>query len=265
MVEKQKIGNIIVDKWTDRRSEPVYKEPRIEPIKKSKYFIKLIAFLDILGIKDLIDRYNTGENEHKAIEKIEQMRSIALGISEELLKEKDSYFLNLSDSFVFICNPDILDQLLKILANIQMQIISECHHLLRGAVTIGKAVEQEYGKYIIGPAYIKAYLLQERNAIYPRIIFDNNTLTEIKKNKKMLKYVHIDKDKEYFLDYIRLYKDERKEKWEDIKLLLDNNRVLNYIRDEYKIYNKKENHKRKQKYGWTIQYFNKLGVWENGK
>jgi hypothetical protein len=66
-----------------------------------------------------------------------------------------------------------------------MRIINECSFLLRGAVTIGNAIVKEDAKFIVGPAYLQAYQLQENDAIYPRIIVDKSVTKEIKKLSPM--------------------------------------------------------------------------------
>ena len=136
---------------------------------------------------------------------------------------------------------------------------------MRGAITIGDAIVEDDGRYIIGPAYIQAYQLQENDAIYPRIIADNSVINEIKNNeKKINNFLKQDADKEYFIDYIKVFKDNESLKDQDIKIMLKRNYVFDKLCEYYKKHNKNEEHSISQKYGWTIQYYKDKGVWENG-
>jgi len=257
---KKKIGSIDLEEWLKRKK--VLPDDKI--IEDRKYSRKLIAYLDILGIRDLVCN-NIDGDEYKVIDKIEKMRKIAETTSKLLMNDEFFDFLHISDSFVFVSEPNVLEDLLVILASIQMRIILECHYLLRGAVTIGDAITREQGRYIIGPAYIKAFELQDQNAIYPRIIIDNNVLNEVRKSPDFEKFIYVDKDKESFLDYISIYKDNEELRTDEIKISLQQEGVLEYIQGNYEKYNEEEDYNIKQKYGWTIQYFKELGVWKDAK
>jgi len=84
--------------------------------------------------------------------------------------------LYISDSFIFVCDEEALGPFLKALSYIQMRILVECKTMLRGALEYGDVIVQDSGKQIIGPAYIDAYLKQEHDAIFPRIIMGNSVL-----------------------------------------------------------------------------------------
>ncbi|MGD0283795.1 MAG: hypothetical protein ABSB95_15720 [Dissulfurispiraceae bacterium] len=130
--KKKKIAGISYDEWLGP-GEPAH----IKEI--NKYSNKLIAYLDVLGIKNLIDRHRNND-EHLAIDKIEQIRKIVED-STALVKKTDYIdYLQISDSFVFVCDPGTIILLIELLSTIQMRIISECEFLLRGAITIGDAI-----------------------------------------------------------------------------------------------------------------------------
>ena len=109
--------------------------------------------------------------------------------------------LYISDSFIFACDKEVLPLFLKVLSNIQMRILVECKTMLRGAVEYGDVIIRDSGKQIIGPAYINAYLNQEKYAIFPRIILSNSVVNLISEFDKTL----VSQDREYSLDYFDVY------------------------------------------------------------
>ncbi len=256
---KKKIAGVSFGKWLEKIPTTKLK------LEKRKYDNKLIAFLDVLGIKHLIEKNKDG-TEHIAIDKIEQIRKIVQS-STDIVKESESIdYLQLSDSFVFVSGPETVISLLKLLSTIQTRILNESEFLLRGAITIGDAIIDDDIKYIIGPAYIQAYQLQENDAIYPRIIADNTVINEIKKCKKnMLDYLKQDLDKEYFIDYIKVFMKNESKRKEDMKIMLRRNNIFGILTECFQKHNEKEEHSICQKYGWTIQYYKQKEVWENGE
>lgn len=254
--EGKKIAGLGYDEWLEKTRKKA--TPRI----KKKYSRSLIAFLDVLGIKQLISD-NTGGQEHVAIDKIEEMRKIVKTSLTVLEDREEFYFLHISDSFVFLCRPSDIIILVELLSTIQTRIIHECNLLLRGAVTVGDAIIREDGKFIIGPAYIKAFQLQEKDAVYPRIIVDESVVKAIEKaNKSIHNYLKEDSDKEYFVDYLKVYMANEKMNPVDMCIRLKRDSMFDYLKEHYQDYYKKEDHNVAQKYGWTMEYCKSLKVWE---
>ena len=260
--KQKQIAGISYDEWLDKAE----KEPAPKAVRK-RYTNMLIAYLDVLGIKKLIEDNRKG-NEHIAIDKIEEMRKIvntSYNISDSI---EEFNYLHISDSFVFVCKPKSIISLIELLATIQTRIINECNFLLRGAITIGDAIIREDGKFIIGPAYIQAFQLQEDNAIYPRIIADKSVVKQLikqlnKSNESIDKYLKQDSDKEYFIDYIKVYMDSEELKKTDITITLRRENIFSYLNNDFDKYYEDNNHNISQKYGWVIQYYKNFGVWEN--
>ena len=256
--KQKQIAGVSYDTFIDNTG----KEPPPKIIQK-KYANKLIAFLDILGIRQLIENNRNG-NEHIAIDKIEEMRKIVNTSSYISNGIEDFNYLHISDSFVFVCEPKSVISLIELLSTIQTRIISECNFLLRGAITVGDAIIREDGKFIIGPAYILAFQLQEDDAIYPRIIADKGVIKQLKRKVSIDKYLQQDLDKEYFIDYLKVYMNREKLKKKDMTIRLRRENNFCFLKEEYKKHYEKNNHNISQKYGWTIQYYKNLGIWENG-
>lgn len=230
-------------------------------IELNKYSNQLIAFLDILGITHLIKSHCDG-NEHVAIDKIEKIKKIVQTSTDIVSKSSRIDYLQISDSFVFVCEPDTVILLIELLSTIQVRILSECTFLLRGAITIGDAIVRDDGKFIVGPAYIQAYQLQENDAIYPRIIIDNSVAKEINKQNLANNYLQQDSDKEYFIDFIKVYMQKEMLSKQKIKIMLRReNDIYNWLQKCFEDSYKEEAHNISQKYGWTIEYFKRMEVW----
>jgi desulfoferrodoxin (superoxide reductase-like protein) len=252
---KKTIAGRSLDLWIDEgRKEP-------PPPEEQRYTTSLIAFLDVLGIKTLISNHTDGTEQH-AIEVIEEMRKIVKTSVEVLARQDDFYQLHISDSFVFLCNPADILVLLNLLSSIQTKILKECHFLLRGAVTIGDAIIQDEGKFIIGPAYIQAYLLQENDAVYPRIIVDANAARAVDEVAKTSDYLRQDSDKELFVDYIKVYMKRINIGRADMHSELVKSATFDFLRETYKEHRDRENHNIAQKYGWTMEYCKSHEIWE---
>lgn len=259
--KKKKIAGVTYDEWLKKPAKKPTKPVRIKEIKK--YSNQLIAFVDVLGIKDLIEKYRSND-EHIAINKIRKIRKIVESSTEIIKRTGSIDYLQISDSFVFVCDPKTIILLIELLATIQMRIITECQFLVRGAITIGDAIVEEFGKFIVGPAYIKAYQLQDNDAIYPRIIVDRSVTEAIKRSTHSVKrYLQRDSDKEFFVDYIKIYMQKTSLSKQKIKSRLRREDTFNYLRDSFNKNYQEEKHNISQKYGWTIQYYKKLEVWEN--
>lgn len=266
--DKRKIiAGVTFNEWLRRPGRKPVIPARKDEVKK--YSKKIIAFLDILGITALIGQH-INNDEHKAIYKIEKIRKIVED-STKIAKETkdinldDFYYLQISDSFVFVCDPKNVVPLIELLSTIQVRIITECQFLLRGAITIGDAIVEEFAKYIVGPAYIQAYKLQDNDAIYPRIIVDKSVTQAIRKESTSIKsYLYRDIDKEFFVDYIKVYMTKESLTKRDVKVILNREGVLTYLIDNFNKNYQDEKHNISQKYGWTIQYYRKIGVWKNG-
>ena len=253
-----RLGKLSYDQFIGTQKTGIVK---IEDL--NKYNNSLIAYLDVLGIKSFIEQNRKGK-EYIALEKIDEIRKIVKTSTDLFDKPDNFYHLHISDSFVFISDPKFIISLIDLLSTIQIRIINECQFLLRGAITIGDAIIKEDGKFIIGPAYIQAFQLQEKNAIYPRIIVDKSVVKEIKNSENPIeKYLKQDSDKEYFIDYIKVYMRNESVKRQEIKIRLRRENIYNHLKKKFKEFYEEENHNISQKYGWTIQYYKQIGVWED--
>jgi len=257
------IAGKTIDDWFKDDKSIIYDE---KATKRRFYNKKIVAFLDLLAMKDLIFSNNKSPgDEEEPLDKIYKIHNIVERVTSLLVKSEDFSLLNISDSFIFTCAATDIVLLLKLLATIQLRILVECKFQLRGAVTFGDVHVSEEGKQIIGPAYIDAYLMQEKNAIYPRIILGDSLLIETKEIYNNSTNLISGEDGEKFIDYLGYYLQNEKNQKTNIILNMRRENVFSFLEDQYNIHNKNNNCSVKQKYGWTIQYFKSKGVWPNGK
>jgi len=250
------IAGSTLDKWLE---EPRRKSVRRTLIKE-RYSNKLIAFIDVLAIKDLIEKHSNND-EYEAIKKIRQIRKIVESSTKIVQRTEAIDYLQISDSFVFVCDPKLVIPLIELLSTIQMRIITESKFLLRGAITIGDAIVEEQGKFIVGPAYIRAYQLQDSDAIYPRIIVDGNVIKAIKRNVRS-RYLFSDSDRDLFINYVKIYMYKNSLNNQAMRQKFNNEKTFEYLNDNFNEHYSNDRHNISQKYGWTVQYYKKLKVWK---
>lgn len=177
--------------------------------KYSQYYV---AFLDILGFKDLV---NNSENSCEYV----------LNIYKFLNQYNDMFFSNIpetikkeikmkimSDSICIYINaniPNALHDLVTFctLFEYNLLLIDPCI-FIRGGIVYGDMYVKD--DIMFGPALIEAYLLEENNAQFPRIImckstFDRGRTETDKQFQKSLDFwVFRDDDAFYTLDYFAL-------------------------------------------------------------
>ncbi len=151
----------------------------------SLYSERIIAFLDILGWKELIQK---SENNMQSLELVDLVAKSIEGVSkfvpnmkdvaketskntiiEEPMKDIDFISTHFSDSIVFSSPNDIGSKSILISFVIGLSsTLAAVGCYVRGAITIGQLHHTQ--NVIYGPALIRAYELEQRNAIYPRVI-----------------------------------------------------------------------------------------------
>ncbi|MEG0926385.1 hypothetical protein [Chryseobacterium sp.] len=240
---------------------------------------RFVAFIDILGFKELIFNLEKGNKEElkkiKSIlnfmneETIESRYDVDLPIYEindNGLIEKElgnPRMLYVSDCMVISADPT-LDGF-KILSNKIHKIISDLAvdgYFCRGAITKGSLFH--HGNILFGSAYMRAYQL-EPEAIYPRIIIDPNILHffDLTDDKVPLAPIFYGKDNDgfYYLKYftIRFFPPYLSD-WTQYLLIVKNHIVSN-LHKNYKSYldSGKADIQKKiyLKYQWLAKEFNR--------
>jgi hypothetical protein len=185
-----------------------------------------VAFLDVLGFETLV---RSGKRKDRA--KIEKyFQSVNAEISElKSLKIKERVgFLVISDSVILAVrksdrtedNIENLRQLCIAIQKIQFRLALE-NIWIRGAISSGEAYFSEDNGQIVGQAFINAYQLEKRIAVYPRVILDSRLISELMFtsaqdmisaincevlypwNNHSRVYANIEKDVSLFINYLK--------------------------------------------------------------
>ncbi len=143
-----------------------------------KYEIRLIAFVDILGWTEAV---KAAPGDPTRTQKL----GLALNTirsqtqrSEWMVKHGgndgwpgDPQVTHFSDCLTISARPDYAgkSELVSALGFLSMSLLQQ-GFLLRGGITVGELYHRE--SMVFGPAFLKAYELESRCAVYPRIILD---------------------------------------------------------------------------------------------
>jgi len=146
-----------------------YKEPYFP---HQQYEDRLVAFIDILGFKDLVADTETDAR------KLQHLTAALDGLYNRIWQwEADgSYssfaFTQFSDSIVISALADSTDsfEMLQQLLLGVMELVDDYDILVRGGIARGQLIHDR--AMVVGPAMVEAYRLESKEAIYPRIIID---------------------------------------------------------------------------------------------
>ena len=175
----------------------------------TKYYV---AFLDILGFKKLVN------NPEISCEEIINIYDYALYKHETFFKDTAGDVRSnikmkiMSDSICLYIKTDFPDALLYLAGYctvFQHDLLLVKNLLVRGGITSGEMYAKD--DIIFGPALTEAYLLEEHNAKFPRIIIRKETIDEgtsgmTKDSLNLIwKFLLRDDDAFYILNYFQLY------------------------------------------------------------
>jgi len=154
----------------------------IHPINYTKSYV---AFLDVLGFKNLI--YSNKKADKNKVESYFGIVNSAIDYLKTIDAKRDIGSIVISDSIILSVpfgnskqeNIEKLKQLSIAIALIQFAL-SVKDIWLRGAISFGDTYFDKDNNQVVGEAYINAYLLEEKLAITPRVILDNKILKELK-------------------------------------------------------------------------------------
>ena len=225
---------------------------------------RFIAFVDIIGFKEIVKNAKDNEEYQKRISGV--LNYIAKIKNDNYHGKWAQYGINndvsvFSDSIVisYPCDRDY-DGLFHLL----MDLIYLCFTLIqndiyiRGGITVGEVIHDQNISW--GPAFVEAYKLEEENAIYPRIIIDKKAIDKGKElyaqefpydkdGDDLDKLMLLDADGAYYLDYLS--------QWEEFDYLEDYLKWLNYVRNiTIENLNSDFCPRIKMKYVWFARYYN---------
>lgn len=152
-------------------------------IKPINYVQSYVAFLDVLGFKELV--YSKKEEKlEKYFHHIEKFINY-LKITP-IKSELDIGYIVISDSIIITVkhgeskedNIEILRHLCIAISFLQ-SLLSVLDIWLRGGVSSGETYFDKANNQIIGKAYIEAYLLEEKLVSNPHVVLDNKIINEL--------------------------------------------------------------------------------------
>lgn len=166
------------------------------------YEQRCIAFIDILGFGCLIekskknvdlqrmiyealdslhtDRLNDEAYSRVNVElippnELDKVIKVSKQLNEALKKAHPVLITFFSDSVVISAKSDdtlACRLVLDLVAKLSLRFWQDHDLLIRGAITMGSLVHKENGP-LFGPAMNRAYYLESKEAIYPRVLIDN--------------------------------------------------------------------------------------------
>ena len=236
----------------DKKVEDWLKGPEEKEITPPAlpYEEKLVAFIDILGVRDKVKE--GGDDAAQVVNIMRQIRTYVETECDPLVKKERLNSLQIGDGFFIVSDTDCINEICKILSMIQWQVLIYSQMLLRGVLTAGKVSVGENSEFFIGPAIIEALELERQNAIFPRIIYENKKIEKyIKKEDFDFKYIVEDQDKIKYLDFVQYNIDNEQLTKEELEKLLAKQEVNKELKERYEKYVCK-NKRASQKYGWLI-------------
>lgn len=151
---------------------------------KEKLQDRFVAFIDVMGFSNLVNRDSVADLESYFITVTDVLNKIRIdkGQIESLL---------ISDAIILISPSGLkgLKDLLIAVRRIQSALLWR-KILLRGAISYGQVFYDRRDNIIVGKGFIKAYLL-EQEAVYPRVIVDPAIVKIIADDKEgFLRAIH---------------------------------------------------------------------------
>jgi len=218
-----------------------------EPYKKN-YDEKLVAWFDILGMRELM---HTSDDADKILSIMGTLQKYVENSCETLVAKDKVDYLQISDGFILIGELDCINEICEVLCKVQWQVLVYLKMLIRGALTAGKVSISDDSRLIVGPAFIDAFVLESENAIFPRILFDNQIFKYVDTDTIEFKYITEDNDKFFYLDFLNYMITSKGYTKKQLDHLFQTQGIEFYIKSNYEnfVTNRK---KLAQKYGWLI-------------
>lgn len=182
------------------------------------YQHRLIAFIDILGFREIVDA--TAEGRSTAGPRLSQLlttlRTMRDAQNDEA-RRGDKQVTHFSDSLVVSYRADATSGVFDLLLDLYFIVVEALHTgvLMRGGIAMGELIHTP--EVLVGPAMVKAYELESKRAGGPRVVVDeagyqaliaqarvspaphHDGATESRYVEKLLRR---DADGYYYLDYI---------------------------------------------------------------
>lgn len=177
-----------------------------------EYEDKLVIFIDILGFKENIQKSVT---DTKLYKKIKTTMTHIFNEKKENDKHFNAEYIDafyqmsiFSDSIIYsapLKNDNTVYYALVMAEYMQREIL-DFGFLTRGGISIGKMYHDK--EIAFGPALIEAVEIEQKVALYPRVVFDQKTFDEIDKRLKQNGIYAYQEDKKSFEVLLNSYNNE---------------------------------------------------------
>lgn len=154
-----------------------------------KYVESIVAIVDILGFKDLV-------NDDSKVEEIGAILKIPYVMRNKkikgLLKLRDVEMTSISDSFVFsidVKKESAMNKTVRLLYTLNQVLLLEYGLLLRGGIAVGKLYHDS--EVVYGPGLVKAHELEKDISVYPRMVMSENDFEEAIKRASATSQKHL--------------------------------------------------------------------------
>lgn len=160
-----------------------------------KYKNRLLLFVDFLAFKEHIEKTETDKSH---IEKIRWAMSVLADLPMEKEFFKSQRASQFSDCIVVSYSTKEPSAVFWLVNQVALRILhlAENGFLVRGAITVGKLHHDD--RFVFGPALVRAYELESRSAIVPRILVDPEVLTAARRSATH----HPDEEEEYVRSFL---------------------------------------------------------------
>lgn len=195
--------------------------------QNSKYQNRIVAFVDVMGVKDRIVKSDNPKD-------FKMYTTILNMFANQPFAEGKLHVSMFSDCMYIVANKEYIDLVINLLANFSHRLlfnntplvignpdgsfITENHYdcfKLRGGITFGKVFSADeeaqkrgvvlHSNILFGQGVVEAYILESKYAVYPRIIVDDKFLAimEVQGKSKSDYYLRKnDNEKYYYLDFL---------------------------------------------------------------
>lgn len=152
---------------------------------------KFVAFIDVMGFSNLVNRDSVADLESYFLKVTEVLNKIRRDKGE-------IQSLLISDAIILIAPTGLkgLRDIIVATRRIQSALLWR-KILLRGAISYGQVFYDKNENIIVGKGFIKAYLL-EQEAIFPRVIIDPSIIKIVAEDREgFFKSLHKNLDDDY--------------------------------------------------------------------
>lgn len=233
-------------------------------LKDAEYENKVVAFIDIMGMKQQINNSNKPDDLFMYTAIMSTWKNSPFAANEFKI-------VSFSDCMYIIADKDKTTSLFWLLAhfahcmlfddsikerdetnNSCTDIQLEHCHKIRGGVTFGKVYT--FDTAVFGSAAIRAYTLECKEAVYPRILVDKATFDEAKISLDN-SYVVKDSDDRYFFDFMAFNKQNNNQQIHNALRFL--NKLIEYVNHEIQVAFSTNNAKLIGQLEWYVRYLEK--------